>query len=166
MPQFVFIHLSTLYSMFSSRTIFTLLILILATPVLHAGQIELATAIPTVESAEMAIASEVHPHKAKRRWFKRKKDEVVGSRTGFWGLISSSVGGVTVLLTLFLTGPQGVFLLGAGLILVGIGLGIATLSREKGKPRSAEWKMALAAIIVGALPLLFTGLIFLGFLLA
>lgn len=152
--------------MFLSRTIVTLLILILAAPMLHAGQIELATAIPTVESAETASASEGQPHKAKNRWFKRKKDEVAGPRTGFWGLISSSVGGVTVLLTLFLTGPQGIFLLGAGLILAGIGLGIATLSREKGKPRSAEWKMALAAIIVGALPLLFTGLIFLGFLLA
>lgn len=138
----------------------------LSIPVLQAGQIETPTVHTIVESVDGEIAGENQPTKTKRRWFQRKKDEVAGPRTGFWGLISSSVGGITVLLTLFLTGPQGVFLLGAALILVGVGLGIATLSREKGKPRSSEWKMALAAIIVGALPLLFTGLIFLGFLLA
>ncbi len=149
-----------------SKSVLILLIMVLVAPAIQAGQIEYSTVPTTIEVHDTPTASEKQPTKAKRRWFKRKKDEVAGPRTGFWGLISSAVGGVTVLLTLFLTGPQGVFLLGAGLILVGIGLGIATLSREKGKPRSAEWKMALAAIIVGALPLLFTGLIFLGFLLA
>lgn len=149
-----------------SKSVLFLLIMVLAAPAIQAGQIEHPVVPTTFEAYDTPTTSEKQPAKAKRRWFKRKKDEVAGPRTGFWGLISSSVGGITVLLTLFLTGPQGVFLLGAALILVGIGLGIATLSREKGKPRSAEWKMALAAIIVGALPLLFTGLIFLGFLLA
>lgn len=148
------------------KSFLVLLTLVLVAPALQAGQIEYPRSTTPVASYDTPTTSENQPTKAKRRWFKRNKDEVAGPRTGFWGLISSAVGGVTVLLTLFLTGPQGVFLLGAGLILVGIGLGIATLSREKGKPRSAEWKMALAAIIVGALPLLFTGLIFLGFLLA
>lgn len=149
-----------------SKSLLVLLIMVLVAPALQAGQIEHPGPTTTIASYDTPTASEKQPTKAKRRWFQRKKADVAGPRTGFWGLISSSVGGITVLLTLFLTGPQGVFFLGAGLILVGIGLGIATLSREKGKPRSAEWKMALAAIIVGALPLLFTGLIFLGFLLA
>lgn len=148
-----------------SKTFLILLFFTLATPVLQAGQ---SSHLQGALSAEIAESDrpESEAPVAKRRWFQRKKDQTADARTGLWGLLSSSVGGITVLLTLFLTGPQGIFLLGAGLILVGIGLGIATLVREKGKPRSTEWKLALAAIIVGAVPLLFTGLIFLGFLLA
>ena len=99
----------------------------------------------------------------KKRWFRRQPK--AESRTGLWSLISSGTGGVIATLTLLLTGPQGLFLLGAGLAILGIALGIATMVREKGKPRSAQWKMALAAVIVGGLPLLFAGFIFLGFLL-
>lgn len=144
-------------------TIITILFSLFLSPIAYAGQQPLSDS-PSFEQSQEELT--ITTDKGKRRGWFRKRKEVAGPRTGLWGLISSSAGGLTVVLTLLLTGPQGIFLLGVGLIALGTGLCIATLVREKDKPRSTEWKLALGGLLAGGLPLLFVAVILLGFLLA
>lgn len=140
--------------MFSSKSILVLFILSLSVTVLHAGQIEWPAEVSVVEESDNISATQVQHQKTKRRWFKRKKDDVAGPRTGFWGLVSSIAGGVILWVSLYRSYTLWATLLAGGLVLFGVGMGIATLFREKGKPRSLDWKFALAAIIVGSVPIL------------
>lgn len=144
-------------------TVLTILFCLFLSPIAFAGQ-QAPSVSPSLEQVQQETNIQSEEGKL-RGWF-RKRKEVVGPRTGLWGLISSSAGGLTVVLTLLLTGPQGIFLLGVGLIALGTGLCIATLVREKDKPRSTEWKLALGGLLAGGLPLLFVAVILLGFLLA
>lgn len=144
-------------------TILTILFSLILSPIAYGSQ-QTSSVSPTIEQSQEETT--IYSEKEKRRGWFRKRKEVAGPRTGLWGLISSSAGGLTVVLTLLLTGPQGIFLLGVGLIALGAALCIATMVREKGKPRSTEWKLALWGLLAGGLPLLFVAVILLGFLLA
>ena len=121
----------------------------------NAGQANLTSApvTTTLEASEPeAPAPEV----------RRERRSLLG-RTGLISLLSSGGGSLVALLTLFLRGPQYLFLVGMALLIAGLILGVITLFREKGKPRTREWKLGLIATLVGGLPLLFIGLIFWGF---
>ncbi|MDP5171870.1 MAG: hypothetical protein NWR72_16595 [Bacteroidia bacterium] len=146
-----------------TRFSLVLSIILLLAPLSQASQMRAFSGLSSVGETTPSRFADQDARQVSKRKFWQKRDANAESRTGLIALLSSGLGSATLLLTLFLTGPQILAMLGTALILAGIGLAIYTLVTQKGKPRSRDWKFGLTGLLLGALPLLFVGLILLGF---